>query len=119
MRRTPVPPGSVGWIVLAAAAIPILIRSAKPLARKIGQGLRKVGEQLEQAVEEVRKDAPVNAEVVVEEPTTTDSDAGSNTREEVPPSAATRTRAPRPRRSTADVKGPRARRKPTAKPPAK
>lgn len=117
MRRTPVPPGSVGWIVLAAAAIPILIRSAKPLARKLGQGLRKVGEQLEQAVEEVRKDAPMNAEIVAEEPTT-DSDAGSNRPEDPPPSAATRTRAPRPRRSTADVKGPRARRKPTPKPPA-
>ena len=60
-------------LVLAAAATPLVIKYARPLARRVGDGLRKAGETIEKAVaEEDRRDAAKateeakNAETVVE-----------------------------------------------------
>lgn len=50
MRRLPI--GGTGWLVLAAAAAPIIIKSAKPLARKIGEAMEKYGQKLKDSSEE-------------------------------------------------------------------
>lgn len=50
MRRSPI--SGPGLFVLAAAAVPILIKSAKPLAKKIGQAMEKYGSKLQEAAEE-------------------------------------------------------------------
>ncbi len=44
-------PGA-GWLLLAAMAVPIIVRSAKPLAKKIGEGLKTAGEKLIEATEQ-------------------------------------------------------------------
>lgn len=35
-----------GWLLLAALAVPIVLRGAKPIVRSVGRGLKKVGETL-------------------------------------------------------------------------
>ncbi|HVL39244.1 MAG TPA: hypothetical protein VM328_07620 [Fimbriimonadaceae bacterium] len=52
MRRTPIPPGAVGIVIVAAAAAPALLRKMKPLARSLGKGFRNFGQKLEEAAEE-------------------------------------------------------------------
>lgn len=46
----PLPGG--GWILLAAAIVPVVLSTAKPLARKIGKGLKDIGEKLMDEAEE-------------------------------------------------------------------
>ena len=55
MRRGAIPPGKAGLVVLAAAAIPVVIGAAKPLARAVGRGLSKIGEKLQEAAAEAKK----------------------------------------------------------------
>ncbi len=50
--RGPLIPGG-GWIVIVAAAVPLLLKSAKPLARSLGRGMMKVGRKLMDSVEGV------------------------------------------------------------------
>jgi hypothetical protein len=42
-------PGPIGWVLIAAAVAPILIKKAKPVALKIADGLSKMGEKLREA----------------------------------------------------------------------
>jgi len=74
MRRGAIPPGKAGLVVLAAAAIPVVIGAAKPLARAVGRGLTKIGDKLQEAAAEAKnsKGAPpppepaANEDVVAE-----------------------------------------------------
>lgn len=50
MRRLPF--GGTGLFVIAAAALPIIIKSSKPLAKKIGEAIEKMGQKLKEASEE-------------------------------------------------------------------
>jgi hypothetical protein len=50
MRRLPV--AGAGWLVIAAAAVPILVKSAKPIAEKIGHAMEKYGKKLQEAAYE-------------------------------------------------------------------
>ncbi len=68
MRRLPI--GGTGWLVLAAAATPIIIKAAKPLARKIGEAMEKVGQKLQ---DEAKADVR-NKDKDVERPTETKSE---------------------------------------------
>ncbi len=52
MRRLPF--GS-GWVLLAAAALPFVVEVAKPLAKAVGKGFRKLGEMIDEASDEVEK----------------------------------------------------------------
>jgi hypothetical protein len=44
--RPPIPSGRVGWVVVAAAVLPVVIRAAKPIVRRVGDGLVSLGEKL-------------------------------------------------------------------------
>lgn len=58
MRRIP-PPGAGLVVLVAAAALPIVIKASKPLAKKIGEGIEKFGRKLKEAtVEEETKAEP-------------------------------------------------------------
>ena len=50
MRRVPLPGG--GLLLLAALAVPILARSAKPLMKKVGKGIRDIGDKIVEATSE-------------------------------------------------------------------
>lgn len=51
-RRSPVPPSAAGWVVIAAAVAPVVIRNARPLVKGLAERLIKAGERLRQAGEE-------------------------------------------------------------------
>ncbi|MBX3113391.1 MAG: hypothetical protein KF836_02395 [Fimbriimonadaceae bacterium] len=58
MRRIP-SPGAGLAVLVAAAALPIVIKASKPLAKKIGEGIEKFGRKLKEAtVEEETKAEP-------------------------------------------------------------
>ena len=57
MRRTPIPPGKVGLFMLAAAAIPLVAKEAKPIANKIAKGIIRLGEKLKEATDQGQKPA--------------------------------------------------------------
>ncbi|HRI45104.1 MAG TPA: hypothetical protein PLL78_07950 [Fimbriimonadaceae bacterium] len=61
MSRGPIP-GRAGLIVLAAAAVPIVISAAKPLAKAIGRGLSKIGEKLQEAADEAKPKSETTAQ---------------------------------------------------------
>lgn len=52
MRRGVIPPGRAGLLILVAALVPVVLGRAKPWARKVGQGLVKLGEKIQEGVEE-------------------------------------------------------------------
>jgi|GEM_PF-7016315 len=54
MRRINIPNG--GWILLAAAAIPILFQAARPLAKKLGEGMRDLGEKIVESTKDEPKE---------------------------------------------------------------
>lgn len=68
----------IGWVVIAAAAAPIVIKAAKPLARKVGEALERGGRKLKEQVdklteaetreEEVAKEDEAAAEETAPEP---------------------------------------------------
>ena len=43
-------------IIAAAAAVPVLVKSAKPVAKKIGNGIKKLGEKLVESVEKMEEE---------------------------------------------------------------
>jgi len=51
-HRGAVPPGAIGWVILAAVVTPFVIKGAKPLMRKLAEGLEKFGEKLRAESEE-------------------------------------------------------------------
>lgn len=52
MRRGVIPPGRAGLLILVAALVPVVLGKAKPWAKKVGQGLVKLGEKIQEGVEE-------------------------------------------------------------------
>lgn len=71
MSRGPIP-GRAGLIVLAAAAVPIVISAAKPLAKAIGRGLSKIGDKLQEAADEARGKEQPRKEATTTEPKKTE-----------------------------------------------
>lgn len=55
--RRPLPPGAGPAIIIAAAVIPFVAEAAKPLAKKAGKGLVKLGEWLQKQVPDAEKPA--------------------------------------------------------------
>lgn len=64
--RLNLPPGRAGLIVFAAAAVPVIIKSAKPLVRRVGRGLVKLGEQMSREAEAPAPTEPPKAEPAAE-----------------------------------------------------
>ncbi|HRF59479.1 MAG TPA: hypothetical protein PLH94_06130 [Fimbriimonadaceae bacterium] len=59
MKRGPVPPNRTGLIMLAAAAIPVVVQAARPIAKAVGRGLIRAGQYLREAADGVaRKGEP-------------------------------------------------------------
>lgn len=56
-----IPPGRAGLIVLAVALVPVALAKVKPLAKKLGEELIKIGENLKGSAAEV-VEAPPKAE---------------------------------------------------------
>ena len=52
MKRVPF---GAGWIVLAAAAVPFVVEAARPVAKAVGKGLKKLGEMIDEAANEVEE----------------------------------------------------------------
>jgi hypothetical protein len=67
MRRLPI--SGSGLFVIAAAAVPIIIKSSKPLAKKIGQAMEKYGAKLQEAAAEEVRNKHKTADKPTEEPT--------------------------------------------------
>ncbi len=67
MRRLPI---SGSGLFVIAAAVPIIIKSSKPLAKKIGQAMEKYGAKLQEAAEEEVRNKHKTADQPTEEPTT-------------------------------------------------
>lgn len=71
----------IGWVVIAAAAAPIVIKAAKPLARKVGEALERGGRKLKEQVDKlVEAESPADdraddEENAVEEATAETSEA--------------------------------------------
>jgi hypothetical protein len=58
----------IGWVVIAAAAAPIVIKAAKPLARKVGEALERGGRKLKEQVDKLAEaEAPADDVDRVEE----------------------------------------------------
>ena len=53
MRR--IPPFGSGWVLLAALAVPVIITICKPVAKKVAEGLRKLGDALDATSKEAGK----------------------------------------------------------------
>lgn len=84
MRRFP-PTGS-GWILIAAAAVPIVIKAAKPLAKFIGEELEKIGKGIRESAAEAQSapaEEPLTAKAA--EPKAEPSPAKSATAEKPKP----------------------------------
>lgn len=50
MRRIPI--GGAGWLVIAAAAAPIVLKACKPLAKKLGEAMEDLGQKLQAEAKE-------------------------------------------------------------------
>lgn len=87
MSRGPIP-GRAGLIVLAAAAVPIVISAAKPLAKAIGRGLSKIGEKLQAAAEEA--DPKSGATVQAQTSTRVEEPNAEEPKVEAPPASASK-----------------------------
>lgn len=118
--RGPVPPGVAGWVVIGALALPFLARYARPVVRKLGEGLARVGEKLREAANERPLDVAVEdptAEVAPEAtqaaapPSAKPSDPAAPrrrkraTRAKPKPSPSTRSTVKKPRSAKSDSSG--------------
>ena len=52
MSRSIVPPGKAGLILIFALATPIVLATCRPLTRRIGEEMKKIGEKLQEFADE-------------------------------------------------------------------
>lgn len=55
-------PQKATLVVLAAAAVPVIVKSAKPLARKLGEGLQKTGRKIVEQIDDIQAKEATKAE---------------------------------------------------------
>jgi hypothetical protein len=73
-----IPPGKAGLVVLAAALLPVALKRARPLVKKVGSGLMRVGEMLQRSGDdETRQRATAPNEGMSEERRADSSAAGN------------------------------------------
>ena len=70
----------IGWVVIAAAAAPIIIKAAKPFARKVGEALERGGRKLKEQIDKLND---TEGEIVVDP----EEDAPSAAEESAAPAA--------------------------------
>lgn len=72
MRRIP-PANGLGLLIIGMAALPLIIKNAKPLAKRIGQEMEDWGRKLRESVEKMEAECQAKTEAspsstVAEEP---------------------------------------------------
>jgi len=65
MSRSIVPPGKAGLILIFALATPVVLATCRPLTRRIGEEMKKIGEKLQEFADEGtdKPDAAPNADM--------------------------------------------------------
>ena len=88
-----------GWLLLVALAVPVVLNGAKPLVKKVGKGLKNLGERL--------MDEATETAAQPEAPTAEPADATPKPKAATRKTAATKAK-PKPRtRSAAQPKEPK------------
>lgn len=106
MRRTPgiIPPGKAGLFMLAAVLVPVVIKHAKPLVKKVGEGLQWLGEAVERVADssQIDSDGKPNNEPVQD--MSVDPEEVVEAEAPVEEAEATEPEAPKPKAKSASKK---------------